>query len=144
MLSQTAEHALRALLYLARTGDDEPVSAAHIASAIGAPYRYLAKTLATLAAAGLVQAVRGRVGGYRLAVPADGIAVSELMALFPSSNRGARCLLGDRDCDTKAPCSAHLVWKRAQDQALAHMRTLRISDLAAAPDGSNEPISYNR
>ena len=45
MLSQTAEHAIRALLYLAGDAADRAASADEVAAAIGAPRDYLAKNL---------------------------------------------------------------------------------------------------
>ena len=52
MLSQTSEHAIRALLYLAQQPAGEPVPADRIARALGAPGNYLGKTLQLLARRG--------------------------------------------------------------------------------------------
>jgi len=131
MLTRTAEHALRALLYLAQQPEGMLVPASRIAEAIGAPANYLAKTLQGLAGAGLVRGTRGRVGGYALAVPAKSITVGQVIAAFDSTPEADRCLLGDRACSGAKPCAAHLRWQHARWAALQAMRSLRIQDLLA-------------
>jgi DNA-binding IscR family transcriptional regulator len=49
VLSQTADHALRAMLVLARRHGAGPVRTEEIAEATGAPRNYLSKTLRALA-----------------------------------------------------------------------------------------------
>ncbi len=58
MLSATAEHALRAVLYLAQTPEATVVPADKIAETLGAPRNYLAKTLNVRAKAGVVRSSR--------------------------------------------------------------------------------------
>ena len=65
MLSQTSEHAIRAVLFLAQQ-HGEPVSADRVAGALGAPANYLGKTLNMLARRGLLASSRGPAGGFRL------------------------------------------------------------------------------
>jgi Rrf2 family protein len=131
MLTRTAEHALRALLFLAQQPAGEVVPANRIAAATGAPRNYLAKTLQGLATAGLVRGTRGRDGGYVLAVPAGAITVGQVIAAFDTPPESGRCLLGDRLCAGEQPCVAHLRWQRARGAALQAMRNVRIQDLLA-------------
>jgi len=155
MLTQTAEHALRALLYLGRQGGGH-VSVSGIANATGIPAAYLAKLLQSLAASGHLRSRMGRKGGYALARPADQVRVGELMELFSAPDTSRLCLLGDRPCDHARPCAAHVRWSAARQQAFSAMERLRLSDLldespslaeglAAAPTiGSHmEPIVAN-
>ena len=82
MLSQTSEHAIRALLFLAQRPGGEAVPAARIAAALGAPANYLAKTLNALARRGLIASTRGPAGGFRLRRPADRITLAEVDGAF--------------------------------------------------------------
>lgn len=131
MLTRTAEHALRALLFLAQQPEGVLVPANRIAEATGAPANYLAKTLQGLAAAGLVRGARGREGGYALAVPASAITVGQVIAAFDAPAESERCLLGDRPCESERPCAAHKRWQSARGAALHAMRSVRIKDLLA-------------
>lgn len=131
MLSQTAEHALRALLYLAQQPEGQLSPANRIAGAIGAPANYLGKTLQLLATAGLVRGTRGRVGGYTLLVPPRQIRVADVIAAFEGADRPERCLLGNRSCSTATPCVAHLRWQQAQRAARSSVGRITIADLLA-------------
>ena len=57
MLNQSADYALRAVLYLAQRPPEEPCSAAEIARALGVPRNYMGKVLNTLARGGLLSSV---------------------------------------------------------------------------------------
>lgn len=134
MLSQTAEHALRAALYLARFTDEAPIPADRIAAALGAPANYMAKTLRGLAERGVVVGVRGPNGGYRLAGDAAAVAVSTVIETFDRPCRPDVCLLGDRPCDAADPCPAHGRWTGMTRRAREPMRTTSLADLLDGRD----------
>ena len=129
MISQTTEHALRALLYLARNSK-APVPATEIASAIGAPANYLGKTLQTLARRGYVTGVRGPTGGFRLAVDASEISIAAIGSVFSDTQRSRMCLLGGKACSSEQPCSAHDRWSQLQIAIAKQMDETTVADLA--------------
>src|SRR5687767_10087942 len=98
VLTRTAEHALRALLVLARHGNERPLSAETIAELTGAPSNYLSKTLIALARAGLVHSTRGRSGGFVLATTPESITVANIADVFAEPSRTRQCLLGTGRC----------------------------------------------
>lgn len=61
------EYGLRCLLRFARTGTEAVLTISEIAAAEGLSVPYVAKLLAILRQGGLIESVRGRSGGYRLA-----------------------------------------------------------------------------
>jgi Rrf2 family protein len=71
------DYGLRALLSLAAAG--EPRTADSLATEQGLPPRFLGAILADLRRAGLVVSQRGAEGGYRLARPAEKIALAEVI-----------------------------------------------------------------
>lgn len=93
MISQTAEYALRAVVWLA-AGRDEAMGAARIAAAVKVPPGYLAKVLQTLARAGIVQSAPGRSGGFRLTRPPESITVLEVVDAVDPVRRIETCPLG--------------------------------------------------
>jgi Rrf2 family protein len=129
MLTRTAEHALRAVLFLARQPDDRPVSAETVAQALNAPSNYLAKTLGALAAAGIVRGRRGPNGGYRLLIPANRLTIGEIADLFEPEHGISACLLGGRACDAMNPCAAHFRWVAVREAAKEPLRTTTIAEL---------------
>src|SRR5262245_39754980 len=71
-ITSQEEYGLRCLLHLARVVDGQSLTIPEIAAAEGLSAPYVAKLLAVLRQAGLIESVRGRAGGYRLAAsPAE-------------------------------------------------------------------------
>ena len=133
MLSRTSQHALRAVLYLARRWNEGPVPVDTIADALGAPRNYLSKTLHLLAKHGIVDSVRGVHGGFSLAVAPERLPLSRVVDLFDEPRTTGMCLLGGRPCDATAPCVAHRRWTAIADAARAPLATTTIADLLGAP-----------
>jgi Rrf2 family protein len=129
LLSRTAEHALRAALYLARRGHAY-VPAGEVAAALGTPPNYTAKTLRQLARKGLLRSVRGPRGGFALSVEPRELPVARLLdAVDDVVQRPAVCLLGDHPCDPTRPCGAHARWTEVQTSASAVLERTTLADL---------------
>jgi Rrf2 family protein len=128
MLSATADHAIRAILVLARA-DGRLVRADEIAEATGAPQNYLAKTLNALAKSGLVTSARGPTGGFALAVPADSLTLARVVDLFDTPRPQSRCLLGSVPCDPRRPCAAHERWTAVMHARREPLATTTVADL---------------
>ena len=129
-LSQTAEHALRAALFLGRAGHGRLVSAGQVAAALGMPPNYTAKTLRQLTRRGLLRSVRGPHGGFALLVKASEISLARLIdAVEEYPERPAVCLLGHRTCNGDEPCSAHRRWLDVQARTNSMMEQTTLADL---------------
>ncbi len=132
MISQTAEHALRAVLYLAR--QPGPTPAVEIAAALGAPSNYLSKTLHRLAKAGVVVGTRGPTGGFRLTVAPDELPLSRVIEAFDEPRGSGTCLLGGRRCNPAEPCAAHRHWTAIKEEARGALRRTTVADLLEGVD----------
>lgn len=128
-LSQTAEHALRAVLFLARQPEGTRVPAEVIAEALDAPRNYLSKTLGTLAKDGVISSARGPSGGFRLRVPASELSLARVVRAVDDPTVSGACLVGGRRCDADDPCAAHAQWVAVRAAALAPMEKTTIADL---------------
>lgn len=111
MLSQTAEYALRTVLYLADRDDDAPASAEELARALRVPRNYLSKTLHRLTRERILVSTRGKGGGFRLAVEPERLSLLRVVEPFDQISGERRCLLGRPACNDKNPCPAHQRWK---------------------------------
>lgn len=92
MISQTAEYALRAVVWLA-SHPERRFSTAQIAKATQVPAGYLSKTLQALARAALVESNPGRAGGFRLARAAHEITVLDVVNVVDPVQRIHACPL---------------------------------------------------
>ena len=142
-LSSEGRYALRALVYLARVGTR--VSADTISAEAHIPRRLLARIMARLARAGLVESVAGRGGGSRLARPADRITLREAGEAAEGPFGVTSCIMMDRTCGQATPCALHAAWQDAQQAILERLETQTLAEFVAqtvlpvedreAPDG---------
>ncbi|MCX7819054.1 MAG: Rrf2 family transcriptional regulator [Kiritimatiellae bacterium] len=72
-------YALRLLAELAGHGDQKPVTAHEVARRHGISEKYLWLAASSLHKAGIVDAVRGPLGGFRLARPAAAITLGDVI-----------------------------------------------------------------
>jgi Rrf2 family protein len=93
MISQTAEYALRAIVYLA-TQQEAACTTAHISEATQVPSGYLAKVMQNLGRAGLVASQRGLNGGFVLTKPPEELTVLEVINAVDPIRRIRVCPLG--------------------------------------------------
>jgi Rrf2 family protein len=93
MFSQTAEYALRAVVYLA-SQRGEPRTVRQIAEATKVREAYLAKVMQGLGRSNLVHAQRGLGGGCVLAVPPERLTVFDVIQAVDPIRRITACPLG--------------------------------------------------
>lgn len=148
MLNQSADYALRAVLYVAQRHGESSCSARTIADALGVPQNYLGKVLNTLTSAGVLTSTRGPRGGFRLTTSPDRVTIADVAGPFQPLPTRSMCLMGDRPCDPANPCSAHGHWQSITDRVTDFFRKTTIAvmldgDAAGVLDAtsSHEPIS---
>jgi Rrf2 family protein len=79
-ISAKAEYACIAMLELAAAyAEGQPVRVKAIAEAHGIPQRFLVQILLQLKSGGLVQSLRGALGGYQLARPPEKITLAHII-----------------------------------------------------------------
>ena len=125
-LSSEGRYALRALVYLAWAG--ERATADRISAEAHIPRRLLARILAKLSHAGLVETEQGRGGGSRLARPANKLTLREVVETVEGPFGVARCIMEDRACGEGAPCAMHDAWVEGQQAILEHLGTQTIKE----------------
>lgn len=129
-ISSQEEYGLRCLLQLARVEDGHSLTIPEIAAGEGLSAPYVAKLLSVLRQGGLIESVRGRSGGYRLAgTPAD-IHLGAVMLILgePLFDEPGYCQRhagteADGHCVHHGGCTLRALWqtlelwmKRALDQ----------------------------
>ncbi len=112
MFSQTAEYALRAAVALAQQADI-PLTTAQIAEQTKVPAGYLSKVLQSMVREGLISAVRGLHGGYRLRREASELTILEVINSVDPIQRICSCPL-DLPEHADQLCTLH----RRLDQAI--------------------------
>ena len=134
MFSTTTEYALRAMVLLAmRRG--APQTAQQIATETKVPIDYLFKVLQSLSRAGLVQAQRGKNGGFSLMNDPADISIYQVVQAVDPMKRIANCPLGLKSHGVRL-CSLH----RKLDDAVQHIQEAFSSTSLADLIDDSSPI----
>jgi Rrf2 family protein len=142
MLSTTSEYALRALSCLCRAPEGQALLGREISVLASVPAHYLAKILLDLKRAGLVDATRGSGGGYRLARPADGIRLMEVVGIFEGNHESVACILGGgRRCSSLDPCPAHLKYHKVRNAYFDFLETTTLAEISVHPTDDCSAVS---
>jgi Rrf2 family protein len=131
MISQTAEYALRAIVYLAGQ-HGQPRTVSQIAEATQVPASYLAKVMQNLNRARLVHSQRGLNGGFALARDAAKLSILEVVNAVDPLRRFPECPLGIAEHRGQL-CPLH---QRLDDAAQIVEETFReamVADLLTVP-----------
>lgn len=135
MLNNSADYALRAVLFLARSANGSR-SVSDIAEATGTPRNYMGKVLHALAHARVLTSARGLRGGFRLAKTPAELTVADVTDPFQQITGRAVCLLGNRPCDPDRPCDAHLRWRHMAEPVERFLHDTTIAQLLGPLDDS--------
>ena len=129
-LTSRGSYAVRATIALARA-DGTVLPARSIAERTAIPVGYVPQVMTGLVRAGLVEAVLGRQGGYRLAKSADLISLLDVIEAVEAEPRRRTCVLRGNRCGVEAVCDVHGAFEAAQEALLSRLAEQTISSIAA-------------
>ena len=130
MLTQTGEYALRALVYMARKGEEGFCGVKEIATATGVPSNYLAKILQQLARAKVLESQKGFGGGFKVARKLSKISLMDIIDPLERIDKFRQCVLGQRLCNDQVACPLHHTWKAISGQYLGSLTHTSLQDIA--------------
>ena len=136
-LKTRGRYAVMAMADLSKHGIQRAVSLNEIAERQGLSETYLGQIFVDLRHAGLVESVRGRSGGYKLARPADRITVAEVMAAVDEQTSMTRCHASTGlGCVDSKQCLTHGLWA-----ALGHHIEMFLTQVSLQDVIDNRPAS---
>jgi len=114
MLTAKGKYGLKALVHMSRLPIGELSLAAEMSIANNIPKKFLDSILSELRNAGIVQARKGKGGGYRLARPAEEIKVGDIVRVLDGPLAPISCASRTRyeacdDCDVATCQVRHLM-----------------------------------
>ena len=133
MLSQKTRYAIRAMQHLADRYGEGPVQLAEIAAVQKIPANFLTVILSELSRYGIVASLRGKDGGYWLAVSPIDITYGDLirvmrgsLALVPCASRFAheKC----KNCVEEGECRTRALMLEVRDRTAELLDSIRLSD----------------
>jgi len=112
---------------------DEVLSASELADQAGLEVPTVSKLLKALAQAGLVAGFRGSNGGYRLARPASGISLVEIVEAMEGPLGMTECSLHAGACGIEHSCGVRANWRRINDVVADALRGVSLAQMLAPP-----------
>jgi Rrf2 family protein len=136
MLSKRAKYALNALVELARSADEGPLTAATIAERARVPGKFLEAILLDLRKAGMIDTRKGRTGGHKLAKRPDAINAAEVFRLFDGAIALVPCATHNyyercEECADEATCGIRQVFLEVRAGTVERLKQATIADLLA-------------
>jgi len=113
-----------------------PVCLSEIAAGQHLSLSYLEQLFGKLRRAGLVTALRGPGGGYRLARPASEVPIAAIVAAVDEQIRATRCDAGEAGCmagagpdGTAGRCQTHDLWFELGRQIRLFLESVTLADV---------------
>lgn len=150
MLSQRTRYTIRALQHLADHYGKGPIQLSQIAEAQNIPAKFLTVILSEMSRAGLVATMRGKDGGYWLALAPVDISYGDIvrltrgsLALVPCASRYAHETC--KNCLDEAKCRLRRLMLRVRDETAHVLDGITLADpVPLAEEWGTDPIDKNR
>lgn len=128
-LSLHTDFGLRILMLLGATGQQMTID--EIAARYAISRNHLAKVVQSLQAEGLVETLRGRGGGLRLAHSPDAIVIGDVVRRLERFDSFVSCMGTGADCSIIGACRLKPALAGALDAFLAHLDKFTLADMLA-------------
>lgn len=123
MFSNSCKYAIRAVLYLATSTDDEKkMKVDDIAEALAIPKHFLAKLLMQLTKHQIVSSLKGRNGGFYLTKKDRQRTLLDVVEAIDGSSKMRECVLGLDNCSDQRPCPYHFTVGEFKNKFYAQLR----------------------
>lgn len=126
MISLKSHYGLKAIVALASNYGKGPVQAREIASTQGIPVRYLELLLSQLRRARMVEATRGKNGGYVLAKDPSMVTVWDIVSIFEGKAIFSK---PSADNENTKDNGISFIWKTAEDKLVEYFESIKMSEL---------------
>lgn len=136
MISTKGRYALRVMIDLAEHSGAGYIPLSAIAERQGISEKYLESILVVLSRAGVLDALRGKGGGYRLTRPAEDYSAYEILRLTEGTLAPVQCLQEGRLCEQADACPTLPLWKGLDEVIERYLRQYTLADLVAYQNGS--------
>jgi Rrf2 family protein len=129
-ISEAASLAIHTMALLARERE-EHFTNEMIAQRLGASGHHLAKVMQRLVKAGMVESLRGPLGGFRLVVSPEDVELLQVYEAVegPVADAGAACPLGRPACKDKT-CVLGTLMCRLHQQARDYLANTSVEELS--------------
>jgi len=132
LISTRGRYALRVLADMDQAGGDGYLPLSEVARKEGLSEKYLESIMLILVKSGILEASRGRTGGYRFRLAPETVTLWEVLRATEGDLSPVACRKADADpCERAQQCCCVPIWQGLEDVISAYLTGFTIRDLAA-------------
>ena len=128
-ITNQADYALRAMLYLARLGYGKQAPSNVIAEEMNMSRMFLSRINSQLVNARLLTTRRGARGGVALTKPPSEISVYDVLTAVDGPIQLVECLGDPNNCRFSETCPLHKFWIRTEEVLINQLKGTSLQDL---------------
>ena len=129
--SVTTEYALRVMSFMAMK-EERLYATKDLFENLHIPFRYLRKLMFNLSKSDLLDSVRGKNGGYKLARSAKDITLLQVIEASGEEALTKNCFFGYKECNTKQKCIMHDRWTAVRHDIYKILSTTTLLEIKKA------------
>ena len=129
LVSTKGRYALRVMIDMAEQEPDVAVPLKDIANRQVLSLKYLESIMPNLKEHGLVTAVAGKGGGYKLTKPASEYTVGEILRVSEDQIAPVACLNDGFVCTRADTCKTLPMWRKLDSVISDYLDTVKLTDL---------------
>ncbi len=128
LMNRNVDYAARALVFMAQA-NKPTISVAQMQEEVGVARPFLRKILQKLHKAGILQAVKGKGGGFALARNPENITLGDLVKALQGQIKLNDCVLRNKLCQNHGTCKMRHKIAAIETRLLAEIEGITIKDL---------------
>ncbi len=128
ILTKQSDYAIRALIELARAGEDF-LSSREISKRQNIPYHFLRRIMGDLIKSGMVESREGAGGGMKLGSEPHSIKITEVMEIFQGRIELSDCMFRKKICENRKTCVLRKEIKRIEKVVADEFSRITIGSL---------------
>ncbi|MGM0479637.1 MAG: RrF2 family transcriptional regulator [Bacteroidota bacterium] len=137
MLSKKTKYGIKALSYMARNIEKQPIQVGVIAKHENISHKFLESILLSLKKGGLLGSKKGKGGGYYLLRDPQDIVMSDVIRLLEGPIAMVPCVSLNfyekcEDCPDEDACSVHRLMLEVRDHTLQVLKNKSLAQLVSA------------
>ena len=128
IVSTKGRYALRVMLDLCEHPRDGFTPLQEISDRQGISKEYLNSILKILVEHGLLDSLRGKGGGYKLAFPPEEYRVGTILRTVEGDLAPVSCVQSDHSCPNSTQCRSHALWQELDKVISDYLDSVRLTD----------------
>jgi Rrf2 family transcriptional regulator, iron-sulfur cluster assembly transcription factor len=132
IFSKACEYGIRASIYVAlQSAEGNRVNLKDISVEIESPEAYTAKILQMLVKGGIINSVKGAMGGFEIdKKKMNRIRLQDIVTAIDGKFNDKICVLGLKECSHKHPCPVHDTYKHIKSSLISMLQNTSLQEMS--------------